>query len=55
VADDPKAAPGHVAGHRARQLIDGSDPASTDPFVVMAEDWMPRGAFSDFVAVSNAA
>jgi len=44
--DDPKAAPGHVAGHRARRLIDGGDPAFTDPFVVMAEDWMPRGAFS---------
>ncbi len=43
--DDPKAAPGHVAGHRARRLIDGQDPAFADPFLVMAEDWMPRGAF----------
>ena len=43
--DDPKAAPGHVAGHRARRLIDGQDPTFTDPFLVMAEDWMPRRAF----------
>jgi len=43
--DDPKAAPGHVAGHRVRRLIDGRNPSFTDPFVIMAEDWMPRGAF----------
>ena len=43
--DDPKVAPGHVAGHRARRLIDGQNTAFTDPFLVMAEDWMPRGAF----------
>ncbi len=43
--DDPKAAPGHVAGHRVRRLIDGRNLSFTDPFVIMAEDWMPRGAF----------
>jgi redox-sensitive bicupin YhaK (pirin superfamily) len=43
--DDPKAEPSHVAGHRARRLIGGKDPALSDPFVIMAEDWMPRGAF----------
>jgi redox-sensitive bicupin YhaK (pirin superfamily) len=43
--DDPEAAPGHAAGHRARRLIDGRDPAFSDPFVILAEDWMPRGAF----------
>ena len=43
--DDPKASPGHVVGHWARRLIDGRNPIFTDPFVVMAEDWMPRGAF----------
>ena len=32
-------------GHRARRLIDAGDPTFTDPFLVMAEDWMPRGAF----------
>lgn len=36
---------GNMTGHRARRLIDASDPAFTDPFLVMAEDWMPRGAF----------
>jgi len=43
--NDPEAASGHVDGHRARRLIDGQNPSVTDPFVVMAEDWMPRGAF----------
>ena len=43
---DPKIALGHVAGHRARRLIDAQDFAFTDPFLVMAEDWMPRGAFA---------
>lgn len=43
--DDPKAASGQIDGHRARRLIDGQDPSVTDPFVLMAEDWMPRGAF----------
>ena len=43
--DDPATVAGHVPGHRARRLIDGRDPALTDPFVLMAEDWMPRGAF----------
>lgn len=43
---DPEAVPGNVAGHRARRLIDGGDATSNDPFVLMAEDWMPRGAFS---------
>ncbi len=44
--DDPEAAPGHATGHRARRLIDGGEAAFTDPFLVMAEDWMPRGVFS---------
>lgn len=42
---NPPVEPGHVAGHTARRLIDGHDTSLTDPFVVMAEDWMPRGAF----------
>jgi len=41
---NPGTSAGRMAGHRARRLIDG-DPAFSDPFVVMAEDWMPRGAF----------
>jgi quercetin 2,3-dioxygenase len=32
-------------GHRARRLIDGQDPATTDPFLAMAEDWMSRDSF----------
>lgn len=37
--------PGRVQGHRARRLIDGRDVAATDPFILMAEDFMPRDAF----------
>ncbi len=44
--DDPVATAGNMPGHRARRLIEGSDPAFTDPFLLMAEDWMPHGAFS---------
>ena len=42
---DPAFEPGRAAGHRARRLIDGKDPAASDPFLLMAEDYMPRGAF----------
>lgn len=42
---NPPVEAGHVAGHTARRLIDGHDAHFTDPFVVMAEDWMPRDAF----------
>jgi len=42
---NPPIEPGHVAGHTARRLIDGQDTRFSDPFVVMAEDWMPPGAF----------
>jgi redox-sensitive bicupin YhaK (pirin superfamily) len=34
------------AGHRARRLIGGGDPAFSDPFLLMAEDWVPRDTFS---------
>jgi len=43
--EDPAIMPGNVRGHRVRRLIDGSAAALTDPFLVMAEDWMPRGTF----------
>lgn len=36
----------HVDGHRARRLIDGKDVEASDPFILMAEDYMPRDAFS---------
>ncbi len=34
------------SGHRARRLIDSDDPGFADPFLLMAEDWMPHGAFA---------
>jgi quercetin 2,3-dioxygenase len=43
--DNPIAVAGQARGHRARRLIDGQNPAFGDPFLLMAEDWMPRGAF----------
>ena len=43
---NPKFEVGRGAEHRARHLIDGGDPAFTDPFLLMAEDWVPRDAFS---------
>lgn len=42
---DPQFEPGHTQGHRARRLIDGHDVTETDPFLLMAEDFMPRDAF----------
>lgn len=36
---------GNVNGHLARRLISGHDLAQSDPFILMAEDWMPRDAF----------
>jgi quercetin 2,3-dioxygenase len=42
---NPAFSSGHVEGHRARRLIDAMDSVATDPFVLMAEDWMPRDAF----------
>ena len=44
--DDPPASAIGLHGHRARRLIDAGDPAFADPFLLMAEDWMPRGAFA---------
>jgi redox-sensitive bicupin YhaK (pirin superfamily) len=43
--DCPKFAAGHAADHKARRLIDAADSTFADPFLVMAEDWTPRGAF----------
>ena len=44
--DDPAAVASGSHGHRARRLIDAVDSAFADPFLLMAEDWMPRGAFA---------
>jgi hypothetical protein len=43
---NPEFEAGRVAGHRARRLIDGANPAFSDPFLIMAEDWVPRDTFS---------
>jgi quercetin 2,3-dioxygenase len=44
--DEPEQGPGFVAGHRVRRLIGSEDPAFSDPFLLMGEDWMPHGAYS---------
>ena len=49
--DDPQFVSGQVAGHRARRLIDAPDAAFADPFVLMAEDWAPRG-YSPFTHIA---
>ena len=49
--DDPQFVSGQVAGHRARRLIDARDAAFADPFVLMAEDWTPRG-YSPFTRIA---
>ena len=43
---NPEFEAGPAAGHRARRLIDGGNPEFSDPFLLMAEDWVPRDAFS---------
>ena len=49
--DDPQFMSGQVAGHRARRLINAPDAAFADPFVLMAEDWTPRG-YSPFTHIA---
>jgi NAD(P)-dependent dehydrogenase (short-subunit alcohol dehydrogenase family) len=43
---NPEFEAGRVAVHRGCRLIGGENPAFSDPFLVMAEDWVPRDAFS---------
>ena len=43
---DPAAYLAGTPGHKARRLIDRDDPGFADPFLLMAEDWMPHGAFA---------
>jgi hypothetical protein len=38
---NPEFEAGRVMGHRARRLIDGENPTFSDPFLLMAEDWVP--------------
>ena len=43
---DPAPSLGGMPGHKARRLIDSDDPSFADPFLLMAEDWMPHGTFA---------
>jgi quercetin 2,3-dioxygenase len=42
---DPPFESGNVRAHKARMLLEFGHPAATDPFLGMAEDWTPHGAF----------
>lgn len=44
--DDPAPGPGFVSGHHVRRLIGSDNPAFSDPFLLMGEDWMPHGAYA---------
>ncbi|WJF90307.1 pirin family protein [Paraburkholderia bonniea] len=41
----PSVQPGMNHTHRARELIRPGDWAAIDPFILMMEDWFPRGVF----------
>jgi len=36
---------GMTPEHRVRPLIPSGDPKATDPFLLLMEDWFPRGVF----------
>lgn len=42
---DPPFESGSVSGHESRRLLEFGNPVATDPFLGLAEDWMPSGAF----------
>ena len=43
---DPATSLAGTHGHKGRRLIDAGDPYFADPFLLMAEDWVPYGAFA---------
>ena len=43
--DRPKVQTGMTPEHRLRPLIPPGNPAETDPFLLLMEDWFPRGVF----------
>jgi quercetin 2,3-dioxygenase len=43
--DHPSMRIGMTPQHRIRPLVHPADPAETDPFLVLMEDWFPRGVF----------
>jgi hypothetical protein len=43
--DRPKVQMGTTPEHRVRPLIPSGDAGATDPFLLLMEDWFPRGVF----------
>ena len=43
--DRPTVQMGMTPDHRVRPLISSDDPRATDPFLLLMEDWFPRGVF----------
>jgi quercetin 2,3-dioxygenase len=43
--DRPTVQMGMSPEHRVRPLIPPGDPKATDPFLLLMEDWFPRGVF----------
>jgi quercetin 2,3-dioxygenase len=43
--DRPSVQMGMTSEHRIRPLIASGDPKATDPFLLLMEDWFPRGVF----------
>jgi redox-sensitive bicupin YhaK (pirin superfamily) len=43
--DRPTVQTGMTPEHRVRALIPSGDPNATDPFLLLMEDWFPRGVF----------
>jgi len=43
--DDPPVQPGMSAQHRVRELVPSGNWDATDPFLLLMEDWFPRGVF----------
>ena len=43
--DRPTVQMGMTPEHRVRPLISSDDPGATDPFLLLMEDWFPRGVF----------
>jgi hypothetical protein len=41
----PTVQTGMTPEHRIRPLIPSGDPEATDPFLLLMEDWFPRGVF----------
>ena len=43
--DRPTLQTGMTPEHRVRPLIPSGNPQATDPFLLLMEDWFPRGVF----------